>query len=158
MLSRYEQFSYLISVIFRHVQKIERDEMIKRGFKGSYAQYLAAIGRFPDGVTSSQLCELCDKDKAAVSRAVAEMEAHGLVRREADGETLYRARLVLTKEGRNTADYVAERARLAVNAAGKGMTDEDRRVFYASLDLIASNLQWISRTGLPEHEEQKGDS
>ena len=157
MLSRYEQFSFLISVIYRHIQKIERDEMVKRGYKGSFAQYLSAIGRFPDGVTSVQLCEMCDKDKAAVSRAVTEMEAYGLIRREAEGETFYRARLVLTEEGRKTADFVADRARLAVSAAGKGMIDEDRRVFYASLDLIASNLQWISKTGLPEQEEQKGD-
>lgn len=158
VLSRYEQFSFLISVIYRHIQKIERDEMIKRGFKGSFAQYLAAVGRFPDGVTSAQLCEMCDKDKAAVSRAVTEMEAHGLIRREADGETLYRARLMLTAEGREMADYVAERARLAVREAGKGMSEDDRRVFYTVLDLIASNLQWISKTGLPEQEEQKGVS
>lgn len=154
MLTRYEQFSFLISVIYRHIQKIERDEMVKRGFRGPFAQYLAAIGRFPDGVTAAQLCEMCDKDKAAVSRAVTEMEAHGLIRREAEGETMYRARLVLTEEGRKTADFVAERARLAVTAAGKGMTEEDRRVFYAVLDMIATNLQWISKTGLPEKDEQ----
>ena len=152
MQSRYERFSYLISVIYRHIQKLERDEMIQYGYKGAFAQYLAAMNRYPDGITSAQLCEICDKDKAAVSRVVMEMESSGLVERRLENDTLYRARLVLTPQGRQAADFVAQRAQTAVDAAGKGLTEEDRRAFYAALDLIASNLQWISKTGIPNEE------
>ena len=42
MLGRYQQFSYIVSVINRQIQKIERDEMEKYGYKGSFAQYLMA--------------------------------------------------------------------------------------------------------------------
>ena len=72
MISRFEQFSSVISSIYGAIQKIEREEMAKYGLKGAYAQYLVAVKRFPEGVTSTELCELCDKDKAAVSRIVAE--------------------------------------------------------------------------------------
>ena len=156
MQSRYELFSYLISVLYRNVQKIERDEMVQYGCKGSFAQYLAVMKRHPDGVTSAQLCEICDRDKAAVSRAVAEMEDAGLVRRRMENETFYRARLILTDAGREAAEFVSRRAVAAVEAAGKGLSDEDRKIFYATLELIASNLQQISKTGIPQHEEQKG--
>jgi len=156
MISRYEQFSFLISVIYRHIQKIERDEMVKYGFRGPYAQYLAALRRYPEGLTSAQLCDICDKDKAAVSRAMTEMESRGLIARRMENDSLYRARMVLTEEGRKASDYVAQRAQVAVDTAGKGLTEEDRRVFYASLDMIASNLQWISKTGLPEQKNSFG--
>lgn len=147
MLSRYEQFSSAISAIYHHIQHIEREEMVRRGGKGTFAQYLAAMHRHPGGLTSAQLAEICDRDKAAVSRAVTEMEGMGLLRREGDP---YRARLVLTEEGQQMADFVHERAEAAVAAGGHGLTGAARASMYASLALIARNLEAICREGLPE--------
>ena len=79
MTDRFEQFSFIISGIYRKLQKIKRDEMIKRGYKGAFAQYLATLSRYEEGLTSTELCEICDKDKAAVSRIIAEMEEKGIV-------------------------------------------------------------------------------
>ena len=73
MLDRFEQFSYSISNIYRHIMKIEREEMEKYGLRGSYVQYLVAMTRFPEGITSSKLSEICDKDKAAISRIISSL-------------------------------------------------------------------------------------
>ena len=150
MRSRFEQFTFVISGVYRYIQKIERDEMVKYGYKGAYAQYLVTIHHHPEGLTSSQICEACDKDKAAVSRVIAEMEQKGLVTRGAAEDSAYRARIRLTDEGLRAARFVDERARAAVLAAGKGLTDENRRVFYETLNLIAGNLQNLSKEGIPE--------
>ena len=48
--------------------------MEKYGLKGPHAQCLLAMRRNPQGITASQLCTICDKDKAAISRTVAELE------------------------------------------------------------------------------------
>jgi len=150
MISRYEQFANAISGIYRCIQKIERDEMIKYGYKGAFAQYLAALNRHPEGLTSAQLCEICDKDKAAVSRIVAEMEEKQLVVRESENENLYRAKLVLTENGLKAAEYVSRRAQAAVEAGGKGLSDETRKYMYDSLDIIAGNLNAVCKDGLPD--------
>ena len=150
MQGRYEQFSFIVSVINRHIQKIERDEMIKYGYKGAFAQYLMAMRHHPDGVTSAQLSEMCDKDKAAVSRVVTEMIEKGLVVRKCANETLYRAKLTLTQEGCKIADFVAKRATAAVAAVGNELSDEERKMFYSTLDFIASKLQMISKEGIPQ--------
>ncbi|MBP3647685.1 MAG: MarR family transcriptional regulator [Clostridia bacterium] len=158
MLTRYEQFSFTISCIYRQIQKIERDEMIKYGVRGVYAQYLVAMSRFSEGITATQLCEVCDRDKAAISRAISDMEACGLVERKGVSDSNYRAALMLTRKGRKLADVVLERAQTAVDVAGKGLSDEERRVFYAALDLIENNLLSISRTGIPEKKKSEGDA
>lgn len=150
MLSRYGQFSYVISKISRSIQKIERDEMVKYGFRGAFAQYLLALNGHPDGLTCGQLCEICDKDRAAISRIVSEMEEKGLVIREGANDNMYRALIRLTDEGRRAAEFVCARAVPAVAAAGRGLTDENRKIFYEALDLIAANLEKISREGIPE--------
>ena len=77
MVDRYERLSGLISGIYRQIQKLEREEMEKYGFKGAFAQYLLAMNHHPEGLTAAQLCDACDKDKAAVSRVLAEMEELG---------------------------------------------------------------------------------
>ena len=150
MLGRYQQFSYIVSVINRQIQKIERDEMVKYGYKGAFAQYLIAIRRHPEGVTSAQLSEICDKDKAAVSRVVTEMIEKGLVMRKCTSESLYRAKLLLTQEGCRIADFVAGRAAAAVEAVGNELNDEERKMFYSTLDFIAGKLHTISRDGIPQ--------
>ena len=155
MISRFEQFSFTISNIYRSIQKIEREEMDRYGLKGVYAQYLIALKRFPQGLTAAMLCEICDLDKAAVSRAVAEMVQKGLVERDASNPSGYRAKLCLTDAGQEAAEYVNRRAQQAVEAAGCDLNDADRRVLYASLESISAHLQVISREGIPNHESKE---
>ena len=148
MITRFEQFSSSITCIYRYIQKIERVEMEKYGLKGPHAQCLLAMGRYPEGITAARLCEVCDKDKAAVSRMVAELEEKGMLTRDAAGGVRYRARLKLTQQGRAAADHVEQLARLAVEEAGTGMTDQQRAAMYGALELIADNLQAICAEGL----------
>jgi DNA-binding MarR family transcriptional regulator len=150
MRSRYEQFTSVISGIYRYIQKIERDEMVKFGLKGSFAEYLIAIARYEDGVTASVLSEICEKDKAAVSRVITEMEEKGVVYRELTGESRYRAKIRLTDRGKAAAHHIRDRARIAVEIAGGDLDSETRKIFYAALGQIAANLQSLSREGLPE--------
>ncbi len=153
MVTRFEQFASSIANIYKQIQKIERDEMVTYGFKGSFAQYLLAIRRHEDGLTSSKLCEICDKDKAAISRFVAEMEEKGLLYRELQRYNRYRARLKLTEKGMEIANRLNERAKVAVEAAGKGLFEKDRQIFYSALDLISDNLHGICKNGIPEAED-----
>ncbi len=155
MISRFEQFSFTISNIYRCIQKIEREEMERYGLKGVYAQYLVALARFPQGLTAAKLCEICDLDKAAVSRAVGEMVQRGLLERDNANISGYRAKLCLTDLGRQAADYVSRRAQQAVEVAGCDLNDADRKVLYAALESISVRLQTISREGIPNKESKE---
>ena len=150
MISRFEQFSSSVSCIYRYIQKIERVEMAKYGLKGPHAQCLLAMSRYPDGITASELCGVCDKDKAAISRTIVELEREGIVSRTAKNGSMYRAVLKLTPQGEEAAQRVDDRAKFAVEKAGECLTDEERVVMYKTLALIANNLQIISTKGLEE--------
>ncbi|MBR3971323.1 MAG: winged helix-turn-helix transcriptional regulator [Ruminococcus sp.] len=150
MVERYEKFSSAVSGISNCIQKIEAEVMNEYGLKGSCAQYLTAMRGSKDGITVSGLSEVCAKDKAAVSRAVAELEAKGFVERKGAGAGVYRVPVVLTDKGKSVAECVAKKASAAVEIAGKGLSDEERKIFYSVLDLIAINLLDISKKGLNE--------
>ena len=134
--------------MYHDIQKIERVEMAKYGLKGPHAQCLLVMNKYPEGITAARLCEACEKDKAAVSRILAELEEAGMVARENRNGSRYRARLTLTEQGRIAAEAVVETARLAVERAGTGFSQEEREVFYRVLSIIAGNLHQICKTGL----------
>lgn len=122
--------------------------MVNYGLKGPHAQYLIAMNRFPNGVTAAQLSSICERDKAAVSRAIAELESAELVQRPSATASGYRALLTLTERGKYAATQLIRTAELAVEQAGQGLTDENRAAFYAAFHQIASNLQRMSEAGL----------
>lgn len=148
MIERFNRFSYAIFEISRCWHRLAAEEMSKYDLKGPYAVYLLAMQRHPDGITAAQLCELCGRDKADVSRAVARMEEKGLLTKV--GEHPYRARLQLTQQGILAAQHVCSRASVAVELAGKDISEREREIFYQSLASITANLQGLCKDGLPE--------
>lgn len=150
MVSRFEQFSTAIASIHRNIQKIERAEMAKFGLKGPHCQCLLAMRRHPEGITAARLCEICDKDKAAISRTLAELETAGMVNRPSGTGKRYRAALTLTEAGAAAADAVTGRAKLAVVEATGDYGREQQIQFTQTLAMLASNLDTICREGLKE--------
>ncbi len=148
MIDRFERFSSAISEISRHWHKIAAEEMEKYGLKGSHSVYLVTMSHCPEGVTAPQLCALCGKDKSDVSRMMSMMEKKGLVKKEGIHQNNYRGVFKLTEAGQEAADFVRHRASLAVDLAGKNLTEQQRRLFYETLDTIVMNLRSISKEGL----------
>ena len=149
MRSRYEQFAGSVLCLYRYIQKIQRVEMAKYGLKGSHAQCLLVMNRYPEGITAAQLSQISDKDKAAISRTLSELAREGLVERKITTNS-YRAPLFLTEKGLEAAIRVDQIARRAVEQAGEGLNDTQREVFYKVLTLIADNLHAICKDGLKE--------
>ena len=149
MLNRFARFSLAISEIDRCWHKLAAEEMAKYELNSPHAVYLTTLYNFPEGVTAAKLGELCCKNKADVSRMVAILEKKGLVCKETVGGNAYRARLLLTRKGRQAAQKVQQRAAVAVELAGSGMTTQERDVFYRCLERITANLQDLSKNGLP---------
>ena len=150
MVDRFQRFLFYISEISRHWHKIAGDEMEQYGLKGPHATYLVCIYRHPEGITAPRISERCGKDKSDVSRTMALMEKKGLVIKEGVHQNLYRGLYKLTDAGKEAAEKVSRRAALAVELAGRDLTEENRAIFYEALEQISDNLREISQNGLPK--------
>ncbi len=148
MVDRFEKFIFMISEIDRFWHKIAADEMEKYGLKGPYVVYLVALNHHPEGITPMALAELCGRNKADVSRAMSDMREKGFVTKLASEGGVYRARLMLTEEGKAAAENICSIAARAVEFGGKGIDDEKRAVFYDILGLISENLKRLAEEGL----------
>lgn len=151
MVERFERFSFALTEISRYWHKLANDEMEKLGLKGTHSVYLMSLHRFPEGLTAPKLCELCGKDKSDASRMMAIMEKQGLVVKEGIHQNRYRGVFKLTDSGKKAAEQLKDRVALAVELAGKDLTEENRVIFYEALESITNNLRDLSRDGLPEN-------
>ena len=142
-MDRFETFSLALFNMSRYWNRLAAEEMEKYGLKGAHAFYLVTVLRHDGDVTASQLCELCGKDKADVSRAVAKMAEIGLLERV--GSNPYRAKLKLTGQGIAAAQAVRETAQTIVDRVGGDLTEENRAVFYEVLASVTANLEKLCK-------------
>lgn len=148
MIGRFEIFSLSLSEIMSSWNKIATDEMKPYGLKGSCVIFLISLFKNPDGLTATELCELCNRDKAEVSRALSVMEKKELISRVNTTVNGYRANITLTKKGKEATHALRERIKLAVEKGGEGLTESQIENFYISLETICNNLRKISAEGL----------
>ena len=106
MVERFEKFSYLISELSRLLHKIETDALSQYGIKGPYAIYILSLAKHPDGITASKISELCARDKADVSRAVAALTEKGLVEKQIVEGRKYRSPIRLTEKGFYLSNHI----------------------------------------------------
>lgn len=153
MLERFGRFSFAISEIYRCWHKLAAEELAQYDLSSAHAVYLNNLYNHPEGITAAKLGELSGKNKADVSRMVTMLESKGMLQKEAVGGNMYRALLKLTPKGEEAALHVQQRAAVAVELAGGGLSETDRAIFYRSLEQITANLQELSKDGLPKNKD-----
>lgn len=138
MIDRFELFTTTITQIYKNLQRIKMQEMSGFELRGTYTMCMFELNRNPEGLTITQLSQLCGEDKAAISRTVSELVKRGLV--TSNNDKKYRAPLILTKEGKETACKIDTLASTAVEAGSNGLTTEEIKIFYKALTTISNNL------------------
>ena len=63
--------------------------------------------------------------------------------------TAYGAKLVLTEKGAAAAEQVQQRAEMAVELVGEGLSNEEKDTFFKALEVITNNLQKLNEDGIP---------
>ena len=141
MISRYSRFTTLISNINRTINHIKTEEMMQFGLKSFHVSCLYYINKFEDGLTATELCNLCEEDKGAISRSIDYLEKDGYVKYICDdSKKKYRAKILLTAKGKDIADRLDSITNKAVDIGSDGLSDNDRDCLYKCLDIISNNL------------------
>ena len=142
MIARFETFTVLINRISRNIRKIKNQEMAEYDLRSPHISCLYYLYS-SQSLTASELCELCEEDKATISRSLDFLEKNGYIIREPKGERRYKSPLLLTEEGRSVAEKIAGKIDRVLEEVSVGLTDEERAAFYRSLAIISKKLEEI---------------
>lgn len=145
MENRFETFTTLISKISRNIRRIKSEEMANFNLKTSHVSCIYYLYQNSD-LTAKELCDICDEDKGAMSRAIDFLEKEGYLTCESKTEKRYKSLLSLTQKGKIVGERISNRVNKYVEFASQGLTEADRKLFYDSLKLISDNLQKICKT------------
>lgn len=144
MIDRFEKLTTGVSQIYKSIQRIKKHKMSSLGLKGTHVMCIYYLNQYPDGLTASDLCDKCKEDKAGISRILSDLESSGYIiynkKNTLNDKKKYRAKAILTEQGRESALKVNELILNATFIGGMGLTDEERNIFYHVLFKISDNL------------------
>lgn len=140
MKKRFESFVGTIFYLNKCLQKIKAYEMRRLGLRSCNLMCLYFLSEHKDGLTPTQLTEYCKEDKAGISRSLGELIDKGFAVCERTLQQQYRVPYRLTPAGVEAANQLKARIGLAFDNGGIGITGENRKNLYKSLELITTNV------------------
>ena len=142
---RFDLFISAITQISKDIQKIKNREMLSFGLRGSHVMCLFYLKQNKEGLTAAELSALCEVDKGAVSRTIAELDKQGyVVIPEETEKRKYRAKITLSGLGKQLTDQIEVIIDKVVEEASNGLSEAERASFSQSLFLISENLRKLA--------------
>ena len=141
MQERFETFTVLINRISRDIRKIKNQEMADYHLRSAHVSCLYYVYSL-ENVTSAELCEHCEEDKATISRAVDYLETNGFLLRGTNAKR-YKSPLLLTEKGRDAGKRIAEKIGSILETVSHALTEKERIEFYRCLSTISRSLEAI---------------
>ena len=142
MEERFKVFTTLIANINRSIRRIKSEEMSEFNLKGIHVTCVYYLYK-EDGLTVKQLCDVCEEDKANISRAAEHLEECGYIEKRPKDAKRYKSPLVLTESGVEIGNIIAGKIDGILSKASAGLSDGDREALYKSLGAVCENLQRI---------------
>lgn len=150
MQDRFRKFTLLFSEINRCINKIKTEEMARFDLKGAHVSCLYYL-YMNEELTAKELCDICQEDKAAVSRSIDYLEKQGYLYCESKAQKRYKSPLKLTEKGVEAGRQVAEKITGVLNEATADISEWDLAAMYHSLYSISDKLQKICSTYNEQH-------
>lgn len=146
MINRYETFTILVNNINRSIRKIKNEEMKDFNLKSNHVSCLYFLYK-RGTLTATELTDLCDEDKAAISRSLDYLEKNGYIKCESQAKKRYKTDLSLTEKGMEVGKFICDKIDKVLEKSSFGLSEEKLAIFYEGLNLINENLNRIIETG-----------
>ena len=140
MEERFKTFTVLIAKINRNIRKIKNQEMVEYGLRSAHISCLYYLYT-ADALTAKELCELCEEDKATISRALVYLEENGFITCESKLVKRYKSPLLLTEKGRAVGMEITRKINSVLEEISIGLSEEERTEFYRCLNIISNSLE-----------------
>ena len=144
MKERFKTFTVLIAKISRNIKKIKNQEMAEYGLRSVHVTCLYYLYS-AESLTATELCELCEEDKATISRGLDFLEENGYVVCETKCGKRYKSPLLLTEKGAEVAKKINDKIDFVLDEVCIDLDEGQREEFYRSLAVISDSLELCAK-------------
>ncbi len=142
MENRYDMFIYLISGIYKNIQRIRSEKANEEGIKAVNTIWLLQMRNTDEGITANELAQKCLVDKSLISRELVQMEHKGLIRCDMTLEDeKYQRKIFLTEKGKKIAKKYSEFTSRIQAMINNEFSGEDIATFYRVLRSFFNKLE-----------------
>ena len=145
MVERFETFTILLNRINRNIRKIKNREMANYELRSPHVSCLYYL-YMTEGLTSKDLCERCEEDKATISRSLDYLEKNGYLVCKFDSKKRYNAPFELTERGNRAGKRIADKIAAVLDEMNKGISEDDREILYGCLGIISENIDKVAKS------------
>lgn len=138
-MERFRTFTVLIAKINRSIRRIKSEVMSEYRLKSPHVSCLYYLYK-EETLTAKELSDICDEDKASLSRSIDQLEKSGYLSCDSDARKRYKAPLELTDAGREIAKIIVEKVDEILDFVGDCLDDGERASLYTSLEQISKRL------------------
>jgi len=129
-----ESIVVLNNAIYKELQVLKASLSEVDDFKIMHIVCLYSIAKSDDTIYSATLSDVAHLDKAAISRALKDLEENHFIKKKFEKDSKYKAKLSLTKKGREEAAKINLALQNASNGILSTFSEEERLSFVALLD------------------------
>jgi DNA-binding MarR family transcriptional regulator len=148
MTDRFALYTTLTNRINRNVYRIKNKGIKEFGIKTAHVPCLYHLLK-SGSLTASELCQLCEEDKAIMSRTLDYLEKNEFVTGEKKDSKRYNTPFHLTAKGKDLAENLLKRINLVLNEVSTFVGNEELAIFYKHLTTLDESLEYIA--GRLEH-------
>ena len=127
--------------VFRRRIKIK--EMAEYNLRSAHVSCLYYLYS-EKNLTSTDLCERCEEDKATISRAIDYLETNGYISCDSKSAKRYKSPLVLSEKGSAVGKKIADKINSVLDEMSIGLSESERVEFYRCLNFISNSLENIA--------------
>ena len=147
---RFEQFSSLISGIYRDIQKIKAKWTEPLGMKAVHIFWVYLLRNHPEGLSASELSRHSQSNRSLVSREIQELIDLGYVQTNISNHRRYGQKLTLTPSGQQIAERISEASLEIQKQVNTGIPEEDLIILYRTLGILMENFHRLAEQSLEE--------
>lgn len=131
---------YLMNRIMGRYNASLRDEMSGLGLTTPKMRALAVLS-VVEGPLIRELSVLCVVEQSTLSRALDQLQAEGMIRREVDAADSRAVRVFITDSGRAAFETLWPHMVAAQARMFRGIPDDEKRAFVATLQKMLANIR-----------------
>ena len=148
---RFEQFSSLISGIYRDIQKLKTKWTEPLGMKSVHIFWVYLLKNHPEGLSASELSRHSQSNRSLVSREIQELINLGYVyAEETPKQRRYGQKMRLTESGLTVAQRISDASLEIQSAVNAGIPEDDLITLYRTLEILMRNFHTLADESLED--------
>ena len=136
----FERFAQMLSNASKSILRLKSKCMSKYGLSSTHTLCLRALYESEDGLTKSEISDICDVDKAQITRIMSELVENKYVVADTSKRT-YNRKFFLTELGVNITEEINQTVETVVRYVNEDIPREDIEHFYSIFEVINKKLK-----------------